>query len=247
MQAAAHLLDDGVGLHVVPMGMAAKNDLDVRHLEPELLDGLFEQRDCFLEVRIDQNVAFGRREQIRVQRAGAHVMEVADDLVCGKCHPVLRAVLGGLCCDSSAERHRDACGDDGSHTRKSRHALTPDDEGRLHDRGGNSSTCYIRRSPDLWLVRCDRRTFISPRTGSCECDSRTNANAFAPRFEPLSESESGGGTHDAVDRRRGQAGAWVLSRTGKPPAPTPQCRCPNCELGPRIRALDFRPRLTCGE
>ncbi len=61
--------------------MAAEDDLDVGHLEPELLDGLLEQRQGLFEIRVDQDVALGRGEQERVQRPGSHRVDVRDHLV----------------------------------------------------------------------------------------------------------------------------------------------------------------------
>lgn len=70
-----------VGLHVVAVRMAAQDRLDVRQSEAELLDRRPEERHGVLEVRVDEDVARGRRDQVRVQRPGADVVEVPDDRV----------------------------------------------------------------------------------------------------------------------------------------------------------------------
>ena len=71
----------GIAGHVVGMGVAAEKDLDVRELEAEFFDGRADDRDGFFVVAVDQDVAFGSRDQKRAKLFGPDEVHVADDLV----------------------------------------------------------------------------------------------------------------------------------------------------------------------
>ena len=66
---------------VVPVGVAAQDDLDVGEVEAELRHAAFDHRNRSLEVRVDEDVPFGRRDQKRAQPSGTHEVEVVHDLM----------------------------------------------------------------------------------------------------------------------------------------------------------------------
>src|SRR5580698_2897155 len=66
------------------MGMADEDDLDVLVLEAELIDTLLDQRDVLLVVRIDQDIAQWRVDQVHGQVGRADVVDVAGDPERGK-------------------------------------------------------------------------------------------------------------------------------------------------------------------
>ena len=78
---AGQLLDEGVALHVIPVRVAAEDDLDVLEVEAQVLHRLAEVRDRILPVGVDQDVPLGRRDQKRREALGADVVEVSSDSV----------------------------------------------------------------------------------------------------------------------------------------------------------------------
>ena len=99
--AAGQFLDDGVPLHVIAMGMAAKNDLDVGHLEAKLLNGLSKQRHRVFEVGVDEDVTLRRRHQVGVQHASADRIDVSDHFVDG--NATLSCVRSSTVCPSARD------------------------------------------------------------------------------------------------------------------------------------------------
>src|SRR5262245_18826478 len=62
--------------HMVVVGMARKDDLDVGNLETQLFDARSNQRYALLEARVHENVSRGRDEQERRHAARTHVVQV---------------------------------------------------------------------------------------------------------------------------------------------------------------------------
>ena len=71
-----------VCLLVIPVSVASQNDLDVGHVEAKRFHALFDEGNRPLEVRIDEDVALGGRNQKGAQAASAHEVQVVHHLVC---------------------------------------------------------------------------------------------------------------------------------------------------------------------
>jgi len=66
---------------MVTVSVTAENDLDVRELEAELCHAGGDLRDGCFVVGVDQDVTFGRGDEIATQVRSADEVDVADDLV----------------------------------------------------------------------------------------------------------------------------------------------------------------------
>ena len=71
-----------IGRLVIPVGVAAQDDLDVGQVEAELRHASFDHGDRSLEIRVDEDVPLRRRNQERAQASGAHEVEVVHHLMC---------------------------------------------------------------------------------------------------------------------------------------------------------------------
>jgi hypothetical protein len=78
---AGNRLHRGVALLVIAVRVAAEQDLDVRELEPELLDRPLNRRHVALVGAVDQNVALRRDDQEHRQAIRPHVIDIANHLV----------------------------------------------------------------------------------------------------------------------------------------------------------------------
>jgi hypothetical protein len=67
--------------HVVGMGVAFQQDLDIADLETERLDRCADEWRRFLEAAVDRNVTLGCRDQVARQLLRAHVIDVSDHAV----------------------------------------------------------------------------------------------------------------------------------------------------------------------
>jgi len=77
----SHLLHHGVRFLVVAVRVAAEQNLRVAELEAELLDRLLDDWHVALVGAVDQDVSGRRDDEEHRQALGAHVIDVADDLV----------------------------------------------------------------------------------------------------------------------------------------------------------------------
>jgi hypothetical protein len=72
--------DLGGACHVVEVGLAVEEDLDVGVLEAELLDAGADLRGGAGKVGVDENVALGRGDEVAGKVAAANIVEMVGDL-----------------------------------------------------------------------------------------------------------------------------------------------------------------------
>ena len=86
---AGQLLDQRIAFHVIGVGVAAEDDLDVGGLEAELLHRGENQRHVGFVRAVDEDVSLRRRDQERRQALGADVPDIVSDLVRRKSRALL--------------------------------------------------------------------------------------------------------------------------------------------------------------
>src|SRR5205085_2768539 len=64
---------------VIPMRVADQEDLHVREVETEFRDTVLDQRHGTLQAAVDEDVSFGRGDQVRGQSPRADIVQVAGD------------------------------------------------------------------------------------------------------------------------------------------------------------------------
>jgi hypothetical protein len=78
---ACQFLDQRIARHVIRMGMASEEDLDVCELEAQFFNCGANHRHGFFVIAVDQNMPFWSRNQEGTQLFGSHKIHIADDFV----------------------------------------------------------------------------------------------------------------------------------------------------------------------
>src|SRR5947209_11419025 len=78
---AGELLDLCAAGAMVPMSVADQQNLGVTEAESKLFNAVSNQRDRIFQAAVDEDVAFGGRDQVRAQSLAADVVDIADDVM----------------------------------------------------------------------------------------------------------------------------------------------------------------------
>ena len=102
------LFNQSICRHVVPVGMAAQKNLDIREPESEFLHARTDHWNRFLVIAVDENMSLRRCDEERSKGFRADIIDVSNHLVRGKGLAVLelRILRQESCCAETGEQHQ---------------------------------------------------------------------------------------------------------------------------------------------